>query len=196
MRCQQASELMSLRLDRPLTPEGERTLQEHLAGCPACRAEEVLLQRVNGLLGNAPLLAPPAGFVPDVMVLVRRRAARRSMWRGALALFLGALSLLALGTAPYLVLVLFTLVVADSPTAVSALVGVLRHTWGILQTVSSALGLLARALWTSPNWLILMAYVALAAALGAWWVRWAMRPLQQAHAKGAPNEKAGRELSP
>ncbi len=103
--------------------------------------------------------------------------------RGGLALFLGALSLLGLGTAPYLVLALLTLVIADSPSAISALVGVLGRLWGILQTVCGALGLLIRALWASPNWLILVAYVALAAALGAWWARWALRPVQRVNAQ-------------
>ena len=97
---------------------------------------------------------------------------------------------MALGAAPYLVMALLTLVIADSPTMISALVGVLGRLWGVLQTMWRAGGLLLRAVWASPNWLILVAYVALATALGAWWARWVVRPVQRVSAQ----ERQGRSL--
>jgi len=38
-QCQHAETLMSRKIDREITPEDERTLDEHLIVCPACRKQ-------------------------------------------------------------------------------------------------------------------------------------------------------------
>lgn len=66
LSCDQALELISARLDGPLSREESKELEEHLSACPACRAlsdELALLHR------ELPTLAaqPPAGLKEGVM---------------------------------------------------------------------------------------------------------------------------------
>ena len=65
MRCDWASELMSLRLDGQ--PHDEAGLQAHLASCPACRQRWQGLQAVDRLLAHPPMAQPSADFTARVM---------------------------------------------------------------------------------------------------------------------------------
>lgn len=66
LSCDEALELISARLDGPLSEEENSRLEEHLSACPACRALsaelEVLHQELPGLA-----VQPPAGLTERVM---------------------------------------------------------------------------------------------------------------------------------
>lgn len=66
LSCDEALELISARLDGPLSEEEDHRLEEHLSACPACRALsadlEVLHQELPGLAAQ-----PPAGLTERVM---------------------------------------------------------------------------------------------------------------------------------
>lgn len=103
--CDQALELISARLDAPLSPEEERKLQAHLAQCADCRA---LLADFNEMETVFPTLnAPvPEGLCQSVLdqihaekvvPLPTRSASRRwKQWAASAAVF--AVVLLGVGT--------------------------------------------------------------------------------------------------
>ena len=100
MRCDWASELMSLRLDG--LPHDEAGLNDHLAGCPACQQRWRSLQAVERLLSRPPLAQPPAGFTARVMARLPHQAPLNP-WRilgGWLLLLVGGLALGLLMVSP------------------------------------------------------------------------------------------------
>lgn len=102
MRCEQASELMSLRLDHY---QDEATdLDQHLATCVACTSEWASLQAVTRLFENPPMLQPGPNFTARVMARVAdRRAPQVNPWRnvsGWVILALGALGLALVALSP------------------------------------------------------------------------------------------------
>ena len=66
LSCDEALELISARLDGPLTQEETARLEEHLSACPACRT---LAEDLKELHEELPHLAaqPPAGLKEGVM---------------------------------------------------------------------------------------------------------------------------------
>lgn len=97
MRCEWASELMSLRLDG--RAHDEAGLNQHLVTCPGCRQRWTALQAVNRLLSHPPMVEPPAGFAFRVMARIAdRQVAPTSVWRtlGGWGLLLLATTLLGL----------------------------------------------------------------------------------------------------
>ncbi len=93
MRCEWASELMSLHLDGQ--PHDEAGLQAHLATCPTCQQRWRGLQSVERLLARPPMAQPPADFTARVMARLPRPAPVNP-WRvlgGWLVLGLGGLAL-------------------------------------------------------------------------------------------------------
>lgn len=63
--CEQYWELISASLDGALTPEEQRRLEAHLAGCPACRS---LREELSGLEAElTELESPSEGFADAVM---------------------------------------------------------------------------------------------------------------------------------
>lgn len=69
LTCRRAEELLAAATVAPLPARQARQLAAHLAGCPACRAEQAALERTVGLLAEAPL---PAGR-PDLWAAVAAR---------------------------------------------------------------------------------------------------------------------------
>lgn len=67
MRCETASEWMSLHLDGQLAPAQVALLVIHLSKCETCRQEWAALQRVEATLSAAPAVVPQPGFVNHVM---------------------------------------------------------------------------------------------------------------------------------
>jgi predicted anti-sigma-YlaC factor YlaD len=100
MRCEQASMMMSARLDSRLGSREVALLEEHLAGCPACQAEWHKLQALDHLLASAPMVPAPV----RLRVLVSARLSRREQARraivGGTALALGTIALALLALAP------------------------------------------------------------------------------------------------
>ena len=76
LSCDQALELISARLDGPLSREESKELEEHLSACPACRA---LSDELTLLHRELPTLAaqPPAGLKEGVMDQIRAQAGVR-----------------------------------------------------------------------------------------------------------------------
>ena len=100
MRCEQASEMMSARLDSRLDRAQIALLDEHLAECSACQAEWQKLLALDLLFASAPMARAPVGFHLQVMTrLSRRDQARRAIF-GGLTLMLGTVSLALLVLAP------------------------------------------------------------------------------------------------
>jgi predicted anti-sigma-YlaC factor YlaD len=93
VRCTEASELMSLRLDNLATPDDLAELDAHLAGCAECRLAWSALQEVTHLFESAAWLEPPADFTERVMARVRHRHTPRTI--GGAVLLVGASALLS-----------------------------------------------------------------------------------------------------
>ena len=102
MKCCQAQEWMSERLDGVLEPARSQLLDQHLAGCPECAQEWIALAASWKLLGSLPELEPSPLFRARVWEKIRlapppQRSpwpALRSWWAGlavaaALALVVG-----------------------------------------------------------------------------------------------------------
>ncbi len=102
MECSETLERMMLALDGELPPEEWRRLESHLEACAPCRAQWERLQAVEQVLQDAPLLAPPPGFVGRVMARVDRRRARQRSVLGGLALALGSAVVIFLSLLPLL----------------------------------------------------------------------------------------------
>ncbi len=85
-------------LDGELTAEEAAEVEAHLSQCAHCRAEQEALLSVDRLLSAAPMVAPPAHFVPRFQARLERRLHRRRAWLGvtviglALALAAGLLA--------------------------------------------------------------------------------------------------------
>lgn len=67
--CNRALELLSLRLDGPLSPAEEEALSEHLASCPDCGAAAQALENIHAALPGL-LEEPPHGFHQRVMARI------------------------------------------------------------------------------------------------------------------------------
>ena len=83
--CVQALELISAKLDGPLTAEESAALEEHLAACPACRALQADFEELHVEL---PKLAaqPPADLKDNIMAAVRQSKVtpfqgKKKQWR-------------------------------------------------------------------------------------------------------------------
>lgn len=92
MRCQEASELMSLRLDDQLEGDARERLEQHLDMCDSCAQLWEIMQRVERLLSRAPIVAPADGFTARVMArLPERRLPNSHLGLAILVLAFGAL---------------------------------------------------------------------------------------------------------
>ncbi len=70
--CEKIMLLCEESLDRTLTPEEQRVLDRHLAGCPACAAYLADLRFLSGSLGELP--DPPTGLHERIMSSIRTEA--------------------------------------------------------------------------------------------------------------------------
>jgi anti-sigma factor RsiW len=77
--------LMSLALDREITPSQDEILQAHLMTCPTCAALWAEWQAVDAEFEAAPMLTPPPGLALGVAARIEERGRRRSRarWFGA-----------------------------------------------------------------------------------------------------------------
>ncbi len=87
------SELMSLALDGLLQEADLRRLHEHLATCPACRAEWQAMQQVSALFDQAAPVGPPLGFALRVDRRLEEKLRKRRRTFGGIAMLTGSLSL-------------------------------------------------------------------------------------------------------
>ena len=102
MRCEQASEMMSLHLDHYVDDAAD--LDRHLATCVACSGEWASLQAITRLFENPPMAQPPPDFTRQVMARVAdRHTSQINPWRnlsGWLVLVMGTLALGLVGLSP------------------------------------------------------------------------------------------------
>lgn len=81
MSCDKYLDLISARLDAPLSPEDEAALTAHLNACPQCRAIADDLANIHTALSGAAAV-PPAELAEGVMKSIRtQRTARRRIFR-------------------------------------------------------------------------------------------------------------------
>ncbi|MBE3561355.1 MAG: zf-HC2 domain-containing protein [Ktedonobacteraceae bacterium] len=71
MHCSKASQQLQLYLDKRLPLEQMRALEQHLADCPGCRRELLLLEQIEQALGEMEMVAEP----PDLTVHIMQRVA-------------------------------------------------------------------------------------------------------------------------
>ena len=102
MRCEQVGEMMSARLDGRLDDGDAALLAEHVAECPACRAEWRRLQALDHLLASAPMAPAPVSLRVLVLARLSRREQARRAIIGSTALALGTVALALLALAPIL----------------------------------------------------------------------------------------------
>lgn len=102
MRCEQAGEMMSARLDGRLDSTEIALQEDHLATCGACRAEWRRLRALDRLLTSAPMMRAPVRLRVQVMARLNRRERARRAIIGSTALALGTVALALLVLAPVL----------------------------------------------------------------------------------------------
>lgn len=102
MRCKQAGQMMSERLDDRLNSAEIALLDEHLAACGVCQAEWQGLQALDTLFASAPMVQPPVRMRVRVMARLDRRNQARRAIVGGTALTLGTVALALLAMAPLL----------------------------------------------------------------------------------------------
>jgi anti-sigma factor RsiW len=82
MKCREVQEYLSAWMDGEAPAGLRHPLAEHLAGCPACRAELAILERLDAALAGLEAPAPR-----DLAAKVRRRLRRpASSWLQSLSL--------------------------------------------------------------------------------------------------------------
>ncbi len=82
MKCREVQENLSAWMDGEVPEELRQLLADHVAGCPACQAELVALERLDAALAGLEVPVPR-----DLAAKVSRRLPRpASPWRQSLAL--------------------------------------------------------------------------------------------------------------
>lgn len=90
MECHKAFRLLNPFLEGDLEVEQLRQTEEHLATCPACRAELDGLRRTVALLEGLPSLGAPLGFSSRVMAIVLRQEREQRLAGSGLGWLLAA----------------------------------------------------------------------------------------------------------
>jgi anti-sigma factor RsiW len=142
MTCNQSTFLMERRWDGKLDAEETRALDEHVSGCPACRAESRAIAAADLAFLSLPVADPPV----DIAAAVSRRIAREAPAEPHRAWFWGLFAFAAMAAALLWHAGITPVVVWNSPPVallagpVESLVG------GWLKPVSITLGTLSPAL--------------------------------------------------
>jgi anti-sigma factor (TIGR02949 family) len=177
MRCEQAGEMMSARLDGTLDRTGFARLEDHLATCSACRVEWQRMQAVDRLFRSASTRQAPLGLRTQVMARIDRREQARRAIVGGLTLALGTATLALLLLAPFALDLLNNLGIA--PTL---LVGGLETAAQFLVLID-ALGRTVLVLmdqFALPLAVLSLGSLIVALALNGLWIR-TVRRLRVAH---------------
>jgi len=131
MRCQQAGEMMSERLDDRLDSEEVALLEEHLAACDTCRSAWQKMQALDLLFASAPMVQPPVRMRVQVMERLSRRDRAYRAILGGTTLSLGTVALSLILLAPILIGLLETTgfaqaLVSGGPATAAQLLGAWR----------------------------------------------------------------------
>ena len=172
MRCQRATELMSLQLDDMLDHAERIELDAHLSSCALCQETWAAMRKVSMLFAAAPMVAPAPGFARRVSRRIARRQSRRQVVAGYMVLAVGLLLLMALPLT-YLAGPLSTVgrAVAQQPEMVSSSLGLLARLGNIVGSFLEACWLLTRAVLGAMPLTFMVPCALLAAALVVFWTR-------------------------
>ena len=173
MRCHEASEWMSLRLDRLLDAQEEGLLDAHLATCQQCRAEWESMQRACAVFYEADLMMAPAGLQARIVADVRRRNARVRLLRGMLLAFL---ALLVGGTLCVPPLLQTLAISTANPSSLQVLGEVVR---AMVEATRSLLGagfVVLDAVLLAPVWAAIAVYLFITGLLAAAWLKLVSQP--------------------
>jgi predicted anti-sigma-YlaC factor YlaD len=97
MSCEVCRSLILDYVEGALHAEMAQQVETHVAGCPICRMELALAQRIESTLSSQELRLPPADFTARVLsALPAVRTAGESFWSHMLAPMAYAVSILAL----------------------------------------------------------------------------------------------------
>lgn len=80
--CEQVLDLISLRLDGPLDPQDQMTLDEHLNQCPSCRAMAADLEGLHSACAGLDETPPPEGFAQGVLDRIAAETAQGTAHQG------------------------------------------------------------------------------------------------------------------
>ena len=168
MRCEQAGEMMSLRLDGRLDSAQIALLEDHMVDCSACRAEWRRLQELDALLASAPMVQAPVRLRVRVMARLSRREQARRAIIGGTALTLGTVALALLALAPsFLGLLSATgiapVLISGGPETIAQLLGLAGASFRALLVLVEQ--------FAAPLAFLSVCSLALAAALNGLWMR-------------------------
>lgn len=175
MRCLEASELMSLQLDRPLVEQQTKVLEQHVQNCAPCAELWQQMQNAALLFVDVEPVLPPPNLTMSVMEAVRRREARARYLRRGVVLSVGLLLVFALGIIPILGMAVSAV---NNPELARAGLGLVLRIVEVLGVLAGAVRVILQAALGGLNCLILVGYVALVGALVALWTRIVTRPVR------------------
>src|SRR5436305_2144072 len=102
MHCTEAGRQLQLCIDGRLSLEQVRLLEEHVAGCTACREELAMLEEVSHHLSTMQMVAEPKNLHEQIMQRVAMSAPRSAQpffsWRPSLGDLLAAILLATVAT--------------------------------------------------------------------------------------------------
>jgi predicted anti-sigma-YlaC factor YlaD len=177
MRCKQAGEMMSVRLDGRLDRAEGALLDEHRAGCPACQAEWHRLQALDRLLASTPMLPAPVSLRVLILARLNRREQARRAIIGGTTLALGTVALAMLALAPILLGLLDATGIA--PALISGGPQTAARLTALLGTAGRAVLVVAEK-FAVPLAFLSLSSLAVALALNRLWVG-AVRRLRATH---------------
>jgi predicted anti-sigma-YlaC factor YlaD len=170
MRCQQATELMSLELDDMLGEVERRELEAHLATCLTCQQTWTAMRRISELLETAPMVGPEPGFAKRVNTRIVERRSRKQLFTGYAILGAGLLLLLALPLT-YLAqpISLLGRMVIREPDTLSSVVEMVTRLGSIVGTLIQAFWLLVQSIINvMPETLLLISLLFISGLFMAW----------------------------
>jgi anti-sigma factor RsiW len=130
---------MSLALDGLLDDNEQQWLDDHVAGCAACRAEWQAMRQVSTLFENSTMAGPPLGFAIRVERRLEEKRRKRKRKFGGVAVLTGSLSLAGV-TLAAVVLVILGVVVWPSVASMPSV----QQGSGIVSQVASGFGLVSK----------------------------------------------------
>lgn len=175
--------LMSLRLDGLLDQEALDRFDDYVQRYPAFARQWREWQQIHARMTNAPHEEPPTEFVSRVELRIVHAERRLRLLHGVLlgmvlALLWGALSATVVGLGAFLFV--------NQGHWLSDVIHNLAFVSSTLAHWSAALGNMWSAIFSSPQMTaVALAYVALAAVMLSWWVRFLRKSIDQAEALSA-----------
>ena len=137
MRCEQASRMISARLDGHLDHREAAQLEAHLVMCKHCRARWQKMEALDQLFRSTSLMPAPAHLQARVMRRITRREQARRAIVGGLTLTVGAATLAFIVLIPFVWGLVGNLGVAS--TLLAGGVKTLTQLLGFFDTLSRAL---------------------------------------------------------